>query len=100
MYVQRYLLVKLPNSIPVTDLRQNAALILKNLQCATTPLVVTQRGKAIAVIQSVDAYEKAEHERELLKLLALGEKDIAAGNGHSLANVFAEADAILKSDSS
>ena len=90
--------MKIPDIIPVTDLRQDAAAVLKNLQDSAGPLVVTQRGRAIAVIQSVDAYEKSEHERELLRILAVGEKEIAEGAGHSLSSVMKEADALLKGD--
>ena len=88
--------MKLPEIIPVTDLRQDAASVLKRLQDSVDPLVVTQRGRAIAVIQSIDAYKKSEHERELLQLLAVGEKEIADGEGHTLTSVFKEADALLK----
>ncbi len=88
--------MKIPDIIPVTDLRQDAAAVLSKLQGSADPVVVTQRGRAIAVIQSVAAYEKSEHERELLRLLALGEKEIAAGEGHTLASVMREADALLK----
>ena len=80
----------------MTDLRQDAASVLKRLQDSVDPLVVTQRGRAIAVIQSIDAYKKSEHERELLQLLAVGEKEIADGEGHTLTSVFKEADALLK----
>ena len=90
--------MKIPDIIPVTDLRQDAAAILKKLQDSTGPLVVTQRGRAIAVIQSVEAYEKAEHERELLRILAVGEKEISEGEGHGLSSVLKEADALLKDD--
>jgi len=90
--------VKIPDIIPVTDLRQDAAAVLKKLKDSADPLVVTQRGRAIAVIQSVDAYEKSEHERELLRALAVGEKEIAEGEGHSLSSVMKEADALLKGD--
>ncbi len=90
--------MKIPDIIPVTDLRQDAAAVLKKLQDSADPLVVTQRGRAIAVIQSVDAYEKSEHERELLHALAVGEKEIAEGEGFSLSSVMKEADALLKGD--
>jgi prevent-host-death family protein len=90
--------MKIPDIIPVTDLRQDAAAVLKKLQDSAGPLVVTQRGRAIAVLQSIDAYEKSEHERELLRRLAIGEKEIAAGEGHSLSSVMKEADAILGDD--
>ncbi len=44
---------------------------------------------------SLDAYERSEAERELLLLLARGEKEIAAGVGHSLDQVLAEAGSLL-----
>jgi len=87
--------MKIPDIIPVTDLRQDAAAVLRRLQDSAGPLVVTQRGRAIAVIQSIDAYEKSEQERELLHLLAVGEKEIAEGEGHTLSSVLKEADALL-----
>ena len=92
--------MKIPDMIPVTDLRQDAATVLKKLQDSIDPLIVTQRGRAIAVIQSIDAYEKSEHERELLRLFATGEKEIAEGEGHTLASVLKEADALLKGSDS
>lgn len=92
--------MKIPEIIPVTDLRQDAAAVLRKLQGSADPLVVTQRGRAIAVIQSIDAYEKSENERELLRLLATGEKEIASGDGHTLTSVFKEADALLHGDDS
>ena len=88
--------MKIPEIIPVSDLRQDAASILKKLHNSKDPLVVTQRGRAIAVIQSIDAYEKAEHERHLLHLLAVGEKEVAEGKGSTLTSVMQSADGLLK----
>jgi len=88
--------MKIPDIVPVTDLRQDAAAVFKKLQSSVGPLVVTQRGRAIAVIQSIDEYERSEQERDLLRLLATGEKEIAAGEGHTLASVLKEADALLE----
>ena len=59
------------------------------------PLVITQRGRAAAVLQSVEAYERSERDRELLRLLAKGEKEIEAGEGYDLDSVLAEADALI-----
>ena len=89
--------MKIPEIIPVTDLRKDAAAVLKKLQESVDPLVITQRGRAIAVIQSIESYEKAEHDRELLELLAVGEKEIAEGEGYTLASVLKESDALLRS---
>jgi prevent-host-death family protein len=87
--------MKIPNFVPVSDLRQDAAAVFKQLQGSDEPLVVTQRGRVVAVIQSLEAYEKSERERELLRLLAAGEREIAAGGGSTLSAVMKEADALL-----
>ena len=87
---------KIPDIVPVSDFRQDAAAVLKRLRSGSGPLVVTQRGRAVAVMQSIEAYEKLERERELLRLLAAGEREIAAGEGYTLAAVMKEADALLR----
>ncbi|MGB7621858.1 MAG: type II toxin-antitoxin system Phd/YefM family antitoxin [Terriglobia bacterium] len=89
---------KVPHIIPVTDLRQDAASVLKRVRESKQPIFITQRGRAAAVIQSTEAYERGEHDRELLRVLARGDKEIVAGEGHDLESVFAEADALLKED--
>jgi prevent-host-death family protein len=91
-------MAKIPTIIPVSDLRQDAALVLKNVNKSKKPLVITQRGRATAVLMSLDAYERSEAEREVLLLLARGEKEIAAGVSYSLDSVLAEADALLSED--
>ena len=91
---------KLLNIIPVSDLRQGAAKVLKRVRDSKEPLVITQRGRAAAVMLSVEAFEQSERDRELLRLLAKGEREIEAGEGHDLDSVLAEADAILSEESS
>ena len=88
-------MAKIPNIIPVTDLRQDAAAALKRVKASKQPMVITQRGRAAAVLMSMAEYERGEHERQLLRLIARGEHEIAAGKGFDLDNVFAEADLIL-----
>lgn len=88
-------MAKIPEMTPVTDLRQDAAAVLKRVQASQEPLVITQRGRAAAILLSVDAYERGEHERQLLRLLVRGEQEITAGVGHNLEDVLAEADALL-----
>ena len=88
-------MVKNPDTIPVTDLKQDASAMVKRVRKSKRPLILTQRGKAAAVLLSVDTYEKGEREREILKLLARGEREIAAGKGYDLDDVLADADALL-----
>jgi prevent-host-death family protein len=99
-YNRRYAMGKLLNIIPVSDLRQDAAKVLKQLRNNKEPLVITQRGRASAVIISVEAYEKSEHEKEILRLLAKGDREIEIGEGYDLDTVLAEADSLLAKEPS
>lgn len=88
-------MARVPGIIPISDLRQDAAAVLRQIRAGKHPLVITQRGRAAAVLLSIEAYETAERERDLLRLLARGEREIAAGKGYSLSSVMAEADKLL-----
>ena len=91
-------MAKLPHIIPVTDLRQDAAGVLKRVGQSREPFVITQRGRAAAVLLSAEAYQSAEAERQMLRLLAQGEKEIAEGKGSDLDAVLADADALLATE--
>jgi prevent-host-death family protein len=88
-------MAKVPDIIPITDLRQDAAAALKHVKLSKQPVVITQRGRAAAILLSIEAYERGEHERQLLRLIARGEQEIAAGKGFDLDAVLTEADALL-----
>ncbi|NLH43200.1 MAG: type II toxin-antitoxin system Phd/YefM family antitoxin [Planctomycetes bacterium] len=89
-------MTRMPNIIPITDLRQDATSIVNRVSAGEEPVVITQRGRAAAVMVSIQAYERSQRDLELLRLLARGEKEIEAGEGHDLDAVLAEADALLK----
>jgi len=91
---------KLMNILPVSDLRQDAAKILKQLRDSKNPIIITQRGRAAAVLIGVEAYEKSEHDKELLHLLAKGDREIETGEGYDLDTVLAEADLLLSQEPS
>lgn len=89
---------KLPLIVPITDLRQDAAAVLERLRDSGEPVVITQRGRAAAVLLSPEVYERSEQERELLRRLARGELEIREDRGVDLNDVLAEADEILESE--
>ncbi len=64
---------------PISYLKANAAEVLADLADTRQPMVITQNGEAKAVLQDVDSFEQAQETLALLKLLALGQKDIDAG---------------------
>jgi prevent-host-death family protein len=84
--------------VPITDLRQDAAAVLRRLKGSDEAVVITQRGRAAAVLLSPESYEKGRQERELLRRIARGEKDIAEGADHSLDSVLRDADVLLENE--
>jgi prevent-host-death family protein len=85
----------LPDIVPITDLRADAAGVIKRAADSEAPVVITQRGRATAVVVSAKAYERTQHELEILRALAKGEAEIEAGEGMDLDAVLAEADRLL-----
>lgn len=87
---------KTPKIIPISDLRQNASDVVKGLVASKEPVFITQRGRAAAVMVSMEAYETSQHELDILRLLARGEREIEAGVGYDLEDVLKEADRFLE----
>jgi len=88
-------MTKVPEIIPISDLRQDAAGVLKRVRKSHEPLIVTQRGRAAAVMLSLKSYEQVDRERQILRQLLRGEREIAVGDGYDLESVLAEADSLL-----
>lgn len=65
---------------PISYLKTNAAEIVRNLGAKGEPLIITQNGEAKVVIQDIDSYEKTQETLNLLKVLALGNKQIDSGD--------------------
>jgi prevent-host-death family protein len=84
-----------PDIVPISDLRQDAAGVIKRASASQQPVFITQRGRAAAVMVSTQSYERTQHELEILRLLATGEVEIEAGVGHDLDEVLAAADELL-----
>jgi len=74
---------------PISFLKANAAEVLLDLAERREPMVITQNGEAKAVIQDVVSYEETQETLALLKLLALGNRDIEAGRTRPLRDVVA-----------
>lgn len=91
---------KSPETIRIADFLVDPAGIFEALRSSDGPLVVTEDGETAAVILSAEAYERAQHERQLLLLLARGEKEIASGEGYELDAVLREADLVLQGSES
>jgi len=63
----------------ISYLKANAAEIVRELAEQHEPLVITQNGEAKAIIQDLASYEATQETLALLKILALGNRQIEEG---------------------
>ncbi|MGO2232725.1 MAG: type II toxin-antitoxin system Phd/YefM family antitoxin [Marinomonas sp.] len=72
--------MKLSDQIkPISYLKAHAAELVRNLSTNMQPMVITQNGEAKAVIQDIKSYEQTQETMALLKILALGQRQIEEG---------------------
>lgn len=75
---------------PITYLKSHAADIVKALTESRKPLLITQNGEAKLVVIDVKSYEEQAETLALLKILALGNKEIEAGQFRPAKDVLAD----------
>lgn len=66
---------------PITGLKRRAAELIRTARETGTPVVITQNGKATAVIQDVETYERDRRALLLLRVLAQGDAQLREGEG-------------------
>ncbi len=64
---------------PISYLKAHAAEVVRELTEQREPLVITQNGEAKVVMQDIKSYEETQETLALLKILALGNRQIEAG---------------------
>ena len=69
---------------PISYLKAHSADLIRELGDGAPPLVITQNGEAKAVLQDVGSYEATQESLALLKLLALGQDEMAAEQTRSV----------------
>jgi prevent-host-death family protein len=72
---------------PISYLKAHAAKIVRHLGERQVPLVITQNGEAKVIIQDIESYEQTQETMALLKILALGMRQIEEGKVQSAASV-------------
>ena len=64
---------------PVTILKTKSAELIRKARESGQPIVITQNGKATAVLQDVDSYQRQREALLLLRYLARGDRDYRQG---------------------
>lgn len=72
---------------PISFLKAHASEIIRNISKKQGPMIITQNGEAKAVVQDIESYEQTQETMALLKILALGTRQIETGKVQPAADV-------------
>jgi prevent-host-death family protein len=72
------------DGVPLTDLKINPGRVVKHVAEVHRPVLLTSRGRGVAVVQSVVDYEEAQEERAFMRAVVEGLADIEAGREVSI----------------
>lgn len=70
--------------VPLSDLKVNPGKVVNHAQDSHRPVLLTSRGREVAVVQGLEEYEKTAEELAFVKAVAQGLMDVKAGNTVSL----------------
>ena len=73
--------------VPVSDLKVNPGRIVRQVQEVHRPVVLTSRGRGVAVIQALQDYEAGIEQQAFMKAVVQGMVDLEEGRESSLAEV-------------
>ncbi|MCD4719339.1 MAG: type II toxin-antitoxin system Phd/YefM family antitoxin [Desulfobacula sp.] len=73
--------------VPISDLKVNPGRIIKQVQEAHRPVLLTNRGRGVAVVQALHDYESDVEKRTFMKAVLKGIVDLEEGRELSLADV-------------
>lgn len=68
---------------PLSEFRAGVATFVKQIHETRRPMVLTQRGRGVAVLVDVQEYERMQERLELLEEVYKAEEQIASGEGVS-----------------
>jgi len=75
---------------PISYVKTNAAELLERITEEHEPIIITQNGEARAVLVDIKSYEAFQETLAMLKILAIGEKQVEAGQTYPFADVVRE----------
>jgi prevent-host-death family protein len=75
---------------PISYVKAHAAELLDRIAEEREPIIITQNGEARAVLMDLASYEQTQETLALLKVLAIADKEIEAGETISADEIMAE----------
>jgi prevent-host-death family protein len=80
------------NIRPISYLKEKTTAIIREITETREPMVITQNGNATFIVQDIKSFEQTQETMALLKILALGQNEIAAGKFGSSDDFFRQMD--------
>lgn len=71
--------------VPISDLKVNPGKVVRKVDETRRPILLTSRGRGVAIVQSVRDFEAGHEERDFLKAIVQGLIDVEQGKTVSLA---------------
>lgn len=71
--------------VPLADIKVNPGRVVRHATESHRPVLLTSRGRGVAVVQALADYEQAEEERAFMRAVVAGLADAEAGRVVSLA---------------
>lgn len=62
--------------VPLTDMKVNPGKVVKRTNESHRPILLTSRGRGVAVMQSLDDFEQAEEEKAFMRAIVEGLDDL------------------------
>lgn len=70
--------------VPLSDLKVNPGKVVGRAQETHRPILLTSRGRGVAVVQGLEDYERTAEELRFVRAVAKGLADVREGNTVSL----------------
>ena len=70
--------------VPLTDLKVNPGKVVNHAKDTHRPILLTSRGRGVAVVQGLEEYEKTAEELAFVRAVAQGLLDVKEGNSIDL----------------
>jgi prevent-host-death family protein len=73
--------------VPLSDMKVNPGRVVNQVDTTRRPVLLTNRGRGVAVVQSLKDYETETDERAFLRDIVQGLMDLEEGREMNLADV-------------
>ena len=73
--------------VPLSDLKVNPGKVVRHVTEEHRPVLLTSRGRGVAVVQNLQDFESAEEERQFMRAVVKGMVDLEEGREKKLQQV-------------